>query len=151
MPSHDLSILVAVDGGSTDEGAARLACGLARSSKARVVVLYVIEVGHELPLDIELDPSRGEEILNRLESIGGREKCSVEGGYVQARHAGPAIVEEAVNKKAQMVILGLPRKRYTRDVSFGDTIEYVLKNAPCQVLLWRESSLSINGDSDRRR
>ena len=138
MPSNRSSILVAVDGGSTDEGAARLACGLARSSKAKVVVLYVIEVGHELPLDTELDPSLGEEVLDRLEWIGGREKCSLEGGYVQARHAGPAIVEEAVNKNAQMVILGLPSKRYRRDVSFGDTIGYVLKNAPCQVLLWRE-------------
>ena len=149
MPSRDRSILVAVDGGSTDEGAAKLACGLARSSKTKVVVLYVIEVGHELPLDTELDPSQGEEILDRLESIGGREKCSLEGGYVQARYAGPAIVEEAVNKNAQMVILGLPRKRYARDVSFGNTIAYVLKNAPCQVLLWRDSSWSNNGDSGR--
>ena len=149
MPSNHRSILVAVDGGSTDEGAARLACGLARTSRAKVVVLYVIEVGHELPLDIELDPSHGEEILDRLESIGGREKCSVEGGYVQARHAGPAIVEEAVNKNAEIVILGLSRKRYSRDMSFGGTIAYVLKNAPCQVLLWRDSSRSNNGGADR--
>ncbi len=149
MPSNHRSILVAVDGGSTDEGAARLACGLARTSRAKVVVLYVIEVGHELPLDIELDPSHGEEILDRLESIGRREKCSVEGGYVQARHAGPAIVEEAVNKNAEIVILGLSRKRYSRDMSFGGTIAYVLKNAPCQVLLWRDSSRSNNGGADR--
>ena len=139
MPSSHRSILVAVDGGSSDEGAARLACGLAKSARAKVVVLYVIEVGHELPLDIELDPSKGEEVLDRLESIGGREKCSLEGGYVQARHAGPAIVEEAVNKNAQMVILGLPNNRHRRNESFGDTIGYVLKNAPCQVLLWRDA------------
>ena len=149
MPSNHRSILVAVDGGSADEGATRLACGLARTSKAKVVVLYVIEVGHELPLDIELDPSHGEEILDRLESIGGREKCSVEGGYVQARHAGPAIVEEAVNKNAQMVILGLSRTRYSRDMSFGDTIADVVQHAPCQVLLWRDSSRSNNGGADR--
>ena len=139
MPSRHRSILVAVDGGSTDEGAVRLACGLARSAKVKVVVLYVIEVGHDLPLDIELDPSKGEEVLNRLESIDGRGKCSLEGGYVQARHAGPAIAEEAVNKNAQMVILGLPNNRYRRNESFGDTIGYVLKNAPCQVLLWRDA------------
>ncbi len=148
MPSNHSSILVAVDGGSSDEGAARLACGLARTSKAKVVVLYVIEVGHELPLDIELDPSREEAILDRLESIGGREKCSLEGGYVQARHAGPAIVEEAVNKNAQMVVLGLPSKRYGRDDRFGDTISYVLRNAPCQVLLWKDAEGYQNKGGD---
>ena len=148
MPSTHRSILVAVDGSSTDEGAARLACGLARSAKAKVVVLYVIEVGHELPLDIELDPSEGEEVLTRLESIGGREKCSLEGGYVQARHAGPAIVEEAVNKNAQVVMLGLPNNRYQRNGSFGDTIGYVLKNAPCQVLLWRDAEGNNKHDTN---
>jgi nucleotide-binding universal stress UspA family protein len=52
---------------------------------------------------------------------------------VRARNAGRAIVEEAERRQAEIVVLGAPRGRH-RDI-FGKTVDYVLKNAPCRVMI----------------
>ena len=52
---------------------------------------------------------------------------------VRARSAGRAIVEEAARRHAEIVVLGAPRAR-RRDI-FGKTVDYVLKNASCRVMI----------------
>ena len=52
---------------------------------------------------------------------------------VRARHAGRAIVEEAERRQAEIVVLGAPRGRHR--AIFGNTVDYVLKNAPCRVMV----------------
>jgi basic amino acid/polyamine antiporter, APA family len=53
---------------------------------------------------------------------------------VRARNAGPAIVEEAERRSAELVILGAPRARRARRV-FGETVDYVLKHSSSRVLV----------------
>ena len=52
---------------------------------------------------------------------------------VRARHAGRAIVDEAARRQAEIVVLGAPRGRHR--AIFGKTVDYVLKNAPCRVMV----------------
>jgi nucleotide-binding universal stress UspA family protein len=52
---------------------------------------------------------------------------------VRARQAGRAIVEEAERRQAEIVVLGAPRRRHR--AIFGATIDYVLKNAACRVMI----------------
>jgi nucleotide-binding universal stress UspA family protein len=55
---------------------------------------------------------------------------------VRARHAGRAIVEEAIGRNAELVILGAPRRAIGgRRRLFGGTVDYVLREAPCRVLI----------------
>ena len=56
---------------------------------------------------------------------------------VRARYAGAAIVREAERRSSEIIVIGAPRKdigRRKRAV-FGSTVDYVLKNAPCRVLV----------------
>ena len=58
---------------------------------------------------------------------------------LQARDVGAALVDEATERDADLLVLGLPyRKRFGGDFAIGRTIPYVLKNAPCAVWVVRE-------------
>ena len=134
------NVLVPTKGDKIGEDAFRLACGICKDNKAKLYALYVIEVTQELPLDAELDPTHGESILAQIEAVGAEEKCAVAGEYVQARHSGPAIVQEALERKIDLIVLGIPYKRRLGQFTLGGTATYILKNAPCPVILWREQA-----------
>ncbi len=57
---------------------------------------------------------------------------------VQARDTGPALVDEAVEWGADLIVMGLPYKRRFGEFNLGKTVPYVLKNATCRVMLFRE-------------
>ena len=144
-----LRILVPVNGDVSDEQAVRLACGLTKKNKnkGKVFVLNVVEVGRNLPVESpepdEVD--RCESILHRMESVGAEEKCAVEAEILQAREAGPAVVAEALERGADLIIMGVDYKKRHGEFRLGDTIEYVLKNAPCRVLISREPATNGTG------
>ena len=131
-------ILVPIIGDKAGEEAFRLACGLSKESKAKLYALYIIEVKQELPLDAEVDSSQGEAILGRIEAVSQEEKCRVEAEYLQARQAGPAIVQESIERRVGLIVLGVPYRRRFGQFTLGHTPAYILKNAPCPVILWRE-------------
>src|SRR4030095_4321533 len=55
---------------------------------------------------------------------------------LRARKAGPAIVEEARRRDAELVLLGAPRRAVGgRRALFGGTVDYVLRESPCRVLV----------------
>jgi nucleotide-binding universal stress UspA family protein len=54
---------------------------------------------------------------------------------VRARSAGEAIVAEAETGTAELVVLGAGRVRPHNARFFGETTSYVLKNAPCRVVV----------------
>ena len=123
------------------EAAVDLACRLATERGASIVALTVIEVPLQLPLDAELDPEieeRAHELLDEVRAIGDAYGVNVIGRIVRARRAGRAIVEEAERRHSEIIVLGAPRlekRRRHRGRIFGDTVDYVLKNAPCRVLV----------------
>jgi nucleotide-binding universal stress UspA family protein len=133
-------ILVPVAGTRADEEAVRLACRLARKRKGKVYALYVITVNRALPLDarIEAEIETAEGILSRVEDAASDEDYEVETDLLQARNAGPAIVDEAVAREADLIVMGLPYKMPFGQFSIGEVAPYLLKNAPCRVLLLRE-------------
>jgi len=143
------SVLVAVRGEPSDDETIRLACELLSSPKGKIHILYVIEVERGLPLDAEIAPStaKGEEVLKHMEDVAKAFRCKTEAELVQARQAGSAVVQEAVEKSVEVIVLGIPYKERFGSFSLGETIPYVLKNAPCRVIVWRDSvSLpSVNG------
>jgi nucleotide-binding universal stress UspA family protein len=137
-------ILVPVHDNGCDDDALRLASEIAKGSKATVHALYVIEVKRDLPLDAEIiqETSKAEKVLHRLEQLGRGLKCSVEATLLQARDVGPAVVQEAVETGSELIVMQMPYKRRFGSFTLGDTIPYVLKNAPCQVILCRDAVTS---------
>jgi nucleotide-binding universal stress UspA family protein len=133
-------ILVPTDGSRASIRAVTLACSIARRNKGRVYVVHVIEVKRSLPLDAELEPEagEGERILLQAEKAAHEQDFEVQSGLLQAREAGHAVVDEAVERGVDTIILGMDYKRPVGEFQLGRLTQYVLKNAPCLVWIWRQ-------------
>ncbi len=145
MEHHSLrlkEILVPVDGSEASLDALALACALAKRNKGKVYAVYVIEVARMLPLDAELSPevAYGEGVLRQAEEVAEALDFAVAGELLQARDAGHAIVDEAIERGVDGVVLGMGYKRPLGEFQMGPTAAYVLKNAPCQVIVSRSAA-----------
>ena len=137
-------ILVPVSGNEADKEAIELACKVAKASEGQIYVVHTIQVKRSLPLDAELEAEArtAEEILSRAESIADEQDYEVETDLLQTREVGPAIVDEAMERGTDLIIMGTSHRKRLGEFNLGGVIPYVLKNAPCNVivLLMRQSS-----------
>jgi nucleotide-binding universal stress UspA family protein len=133
-------ILVPVTGTQVDDEAMRLACRLAKKNKGKIWAVYVITVKRSLPLDAEIKPEirKAEDILDHIASVAEEEDYEVETDLLQAREAGPTIVDEAVEREVDLILIGLSYKRRFGQFSLGSVVPYVLQNAPCQIILYHQ-------------
>jgi nucleotide-binding universal stress UspA family protein len=133
-------ILVPVTGTQVDDEAMRLACGLAKKNKGKIWAVYVVTVKRSLPIDAEIEPEirKAEDILDHIASVAEEEDYEAETDLLQAREAGPTIVDEAVEREVDLILMGLSYKRRFGQFSLGNVVPYVLQNAPCQVILYHQ-------------
>jgi nucleotide-binding universal stress UspA family protein len=133
-------VLVPVVGTEVDEESMKLACRLAKKEKGKVWAVYVVAVKRALPLDAEItsESQHAEDILDSVEVIGEEEDCEVETDVLQARDIGPAIIDEAVERGVDLILMGIKYKRSFGQFSLGHVVPYVLKNAPCPVILYQQ-------------
>jgi nucleotide-binding universal stress UspA family protein len=114
------------------------AARLAAERRATIAIVHVIEVPLDRPLDA-VAPDEEEEANDLLEQSRGLvEDYGVRAvtRLVRARRAGPAIVEEAERRTAELIVMGAPRRPARRRTAiFGPTVDHVLKASPCRVLL----------------
>ena len=132
-------LVVPVVPGRASDDAMDVACSLAAERGARIVALSVIEVPRDLPLDAPLPDALAEanHELDEARAIGNTYGVVVLDRLVRARSAGAAIVREARARNAEMIVLGSPRQRLTGrpGAVFGHTVDYVLRHAPCRVMV----------------
>ncbi len=133
-------VLVLVKGDQSDGDALGLACDLVKSHKGKIIALYVIQVERRLPVDAEIESAtaKGEEVLKDVEELVKDHKCELEAELLQAREIGPAVVQEALERGVEAIVMGIPYKIRYGSFSLGDDIPYILRHAPCRVILWRE-------------
>jgi nucleotide-binding universal stress UspA family protein len=133
-------ILVPVVGTEVDEESMKLACRLAKKEKGKVWAVYVVAIKRSLPLDAEItsESHHAEDVLDSVEVIGQEEDCEVETDVLQAREIGPAIIDEAVERGIDLILMGIKYKRSFGQFSLGSVVPYVLKNAPCPVILYQQ-------------
>jgi nucleotide-binding universal stress UspA family protein len=133
--------ILALAGGSNDDRIVRLAAELGKAHHAELIGVHVVEVGFSMPLDADI-AARSEEaqkILDQAEGTAETLKATLEPVLLQAREVGAALVDEASERDADLLVVGLPyRKRFGGDFAIGRTIPYVLKHAPCEVWVVRE-------------
>ncbi len=133
-------VMIPLGGNKVDAETVRLACRIAKRNGAKLYVVHVIEVNRSLPLGtvLEADVERGEAILDEAEDIARQAGIEIETEMVQARETGPAVVGEAEQWGAELILMGLPYKRRFGEFNLGRTVPFVLKNAACRILLFRE-------------
>ena len=60
---------------------------------------------------------------------------NVIGRLIRARRPGRAIVREAERRQTEIIVLGAPRTARPQRELFSETVDFILKNAPCRVLV----------------
>lgn len=133
-------ILVPVTGTPADEETMRMACWIAKKDKSKIYALHVITIKRSLPLEAEIESEtrRAEDLLDKIERIAEAEDYSVETDLLQAREAAPTIIDEAVERKIDLILMGVRYQRHFGQFSLGSIVPYIIKNAPCQVMLYSQ-------------
>jgi APA family basic amino acid/polyamine antiporter len=138
LPDVDFTrILVPMKLGVIGEEMVATAVRLAQERGARVSALHVIRVPLDRPIDAELSDQEEAAEASVAESklLGADHGVEVEGLIVRARAIGPAIVEQATELDADLIVLGASPRWRRQSRFFSPTVEYVLKKAPCEVLI----------------
>ena len=135
-------ILVPIGGTEADDEAMKLACRLAKKNKGKIWAVRVITVKRYLPLEAEIgsEIQQAEGMLDHIESVAEKQDYEVETDILQAREAGPAIIDEAVERDTDLILMGVRYMRRFGQFSLGNVVPYVLKNAPCPVILYHQST-----------
>jgi len=134
-------VVLALNGSDNDTRIVRLVALLGKAAKTELIAVHVVEIDWTLPLDADIAGSSEEaqRVLDIAEGVAEEHRQHMEPVLLQARDVGPALVDEAVERDADLLVLGLSyRKRFGGDFAVGRTIPYVLKNAPCTVWVVRE-------------
>jgi nucleotide-binding universal stress UspA family protein len=142
-------ILIPVSGSEADDDALRLAALQFGGGGGEVVLVHVIEVGFERTLDTEDEgaTSYADEVLGRAAAFLDARQIPNRVAMIQARAAGPAIVDEAVASGADVIVMGLRyKRRFGGSWSAGRTVPYVMRNskAPVWCLRARTEELALS-------
>ncbi|MBA2794483.1 MAG: universal stress protein, partial [Thermoleophilaceae bacterium] len=141
------SVLVAFEDDQYSSEAVAMAVRLAARRRRGIHILVTITVPASSPIEAAM-PEAEERALATIGSarvLGGRR---VTGHYEKARRgeAGRRIVEEAREIRARAIVMSLPPRR-TGASLFGRTLETVLAERPCRVII--DSSLGVEAPPPR--
>jgi APA family basic amino acid/polyamine antiporter len=129
------SVLVAFEDGNYSPEAVSTAVRLAARRRRGIHVLVTITVPPNSPIDADMPEQEAlaSSIVDSARVRGGRR---VTGHWEKVRpgQAGRRVVEEAKDIRARAVVLPLPPRR-TGSSLFGRTLETVLSERPCRVII----------------
>ncbi len=133
----DGAIVVIVGGNALDAHLVSLGAHLAKGAKCPVHLLHVIEVPRTFPLKaiLPVESERADRLLNAAMERANRVGCQTKALIVQAREAGPAIVDEIQEHRCSLLLLGHLRQGKTQQDGLGKTVTYVLAHAHCRIWL----------------
>jgi len=133
-------ILIAARGNGVDQIAVEVACKIGKKSKAKIFIVYVIEVNRTLPVDaiIKSDIEKAEKVLADAEEYALDNDFDVETEIIQARDVGPAIIDVARQRSIDLIVMGMTYKKRFGSFTMGNAIPHVLEEAPCRVIICRE-------------
>lgn len=131
--------------GEGDAEVAALARKLLDVPDGEIAVMLV----HELPLTKPLSAPLGEveqvtaARLSRLRSATDKLGVRLTSTITRARAAGRAICQEAARREADAIVIATGAKPRTGDAIFGKSVSYVLRHAPCDVVILRFPEASL--------
>jgi APA family basic amino acid/polyamine antiporter len=130
-------VLVPMKLGPIGEEMVATAVALGKERGAHVDALFVIVV----PLDREIDAplfdleEQAAASLAEAVLLGEENGVHVEPVTVRARSLGRAIVEQAVERGSDLIVVGSSPRWRRQSAFFSPTVDYLLRTAPCEVLV----------------
>jgi basic amino acid/polyamine antiporter, APA family len=130
-------ILVPMKLGPIGEEVLATTIKLAEEQGATVSALHVIAVPMDKPLDADMFEAeeRADASLAEAKLLAAEHGVTVEGKIVRARSIGEAIVEEAKREGVDLIVMGSSPRWRRQSRFFSPTVDYVLRNAPCEVMV----------------
>jgi nucleotide-binding universal stress UspA family protein len=130
-------ILVPMKLGIIGEEMIATAVKLASQHDAAVEALHVIRVPLDLPMDADMvdEEERAEASLAEAKLLGAENGVEVIGTTIRARAIGRAIVDHARETGADLIVVGSSPRWRRQSRFFSPTVEYLLRTAPCEVLI----------------
>jgi basic amino acid/polyamine antiporter, APA family len=131
-------ILVPMKLGVIGEEMVATAVALAKERGAHVEAITVVQIPRERALDAPLpdDLARAAaESIAEARALGEENEVEVRADAVPARSIGHAIVDEAKRRDVDLIVLGSSPRWRRQSRFFSPTVDYVLKHAPCEVLV----------------
>jgi APA family basic amino acid/polyamine antiporter len=130
-------ILVPVVGSRLSDEMMVLGCQLATEKNAVMDLVYVVEVPMHMTLDAALPNKRGRGryVLDAAMAVAREFGVEAWPHLVSARTPGRAIVEAAREWSSDVIILGAVRNKRLDGRLVGDTVAYIMRNGPGEVLL----------------
>ena len=141
-------ILVPLLGDDEVDGPALKVASLLLAGRADVEVslLHVIEVPFDRNLDAEDEGAvaAADAVLSRAEATLVEKGVPARSSTVQARAAGPAIVDDANELGADLIVMGLRyKKRFGGQWDAGRTVPYVMRNSTAPVWCLRAETKEL--------
>ena len=136
------SVLVAVDVDQFTPQIIATAKRLAARSGRGIYVLVTINVPQASPLDAEL-PEReaaAASVIQHARLLAGR-RCAGRVVKIRAGQGGRVIINEARTTHSQAIVLRLPPR--TGTTIFGKTVETVLAERPCRVIIETDPATKV--------
>jgi nucleotide-binding universal stress UspA family protein len=149
MQGRFARLVVPVAGSEMDERVLGMLPNLLSKEGGAITFLFVVEVPQAMPLDAELptDIDRGERALRHAENAARQvlpsRNTAIVTELLQARAIGPAIVDEAIERDAEAIVMTAAIHRRHGRPTLGGTTEHVLLNAPCEVVVIRAATDSL--------
>jgi APA family basic amino acid/polyamine antiporter len=129
------SVLVPLLDGHYDERVVATAVRLAASRRHGIHLLSLVTVPNALAIDARMpeEEAAADTLVEQARIQGGR-RVSGHVEKIRAGQAGRRIVEEATDMRASAIVMPLPR-RVDGGSLFGKTLETVLSERPCRVII----------------
>ena len=132
-------LLVSTDGSVYSEGAIREAISFASKCSSRLYICMVLETNPEYEtIGSNVFEKEEAEATAHLESIKARaEKAGLkcETIFHESMKASQAIVDEATEKKVDMIVIGRRGRKGLAKALMGEVAAKVIAQAPCKVLV----------------
>ena len=131
-------ILVPMKLGDIGEEMVATAIALAKDRGAAIEAITVVRVPRKFALEGELPKDVAAKVdasLDEARALGADHGVEVHGDVVRARSIGHAIVDEAERRNADLIVLGSSPRWRRQSRFFSPTVDFVLRNAHCEVLV----------------
>jgi len=131
-------VLVPMKLGDIGEEMVATAVALAKERGAVVEAVFVVRVPRKFPLAGPLPADvhqLAEESLAEARALGEENGVEVMTHTIVARSIGHAIVDEAVARGADLIVVGSSPRWRRQSRFFSPTVDHVLRHAPCEVLV----------------
>ncbi len=129
------NILVPLARLETIDNIVEIACDLLGTG-GRVNLITVIEVPPQLPHQAAVMTGKSTALLMTAVESARSHGVNAIAEAISTRSVADAIIQSAINKGSDLIVLGSSQRTMTEKMLFGNVVDTVLKHAPCDVVVF---------------